>query len=1275
MKYRLAAALLLCISPVFAQKTGWQLVRENNWTAARAAFDEQLRANPTDETVLAGRLFLQETVQDFDGYRETANDLIRSWKPEMVALFGHVFDGDASEVASRPGMPENIRIPFSLGVADSFFYNRKFDEHRRQLAATAQDLNWSVVGPFPDESGAGHVVAYGPEATAFDEKQTFFGQNKLELNWLPIRKRVPDGFCSFERLATPSGLSTDYATTFVQFPESREVQFRIRRVAPMRVWVDGFLVADLPEPASGRWDIEILTLKIAAGVHQVLVKSSQFPAGSPDFKLMLEFNDHRDDGDGEYDNWDDGQSTPPDGFALRITDLDGHFIPIKSEFSGKVQPTAAAPVVRLESHPILEIFKKRASSTGDAQLSSLWLLSKMFLKYEKLDEGEAFFAEKLAAEPSSTFLKFITAKFFRENGKGERAEQLLSELDPTATPTFAWELKKVNDIDSEQREAEFQAGLERLLSLSPSHWPTMHRYLDFLKEKGRREVIEPFVRREIAAHRGDKTWAERLEEYLKADSYRPETEKDLTDREREKQFKSAQKLLKKRFEPSAYDVLIDHFKQKDMDGDVLRTYDELMAVEPWQPSWAFERARFLFEKNRLDDALSALRSLSADEPYSAEIFELMGDIFLEKKDKARAADFYKQAKKWGGSYQYGLREKLEKIENRRRFNQYFEQVDLERAARDTSWKAGFREEDSVIGLFSSQNWLNDDGEIESQTRMVIHIQTEAGARMWTEGDFRLIGRVTSAKVIKPSGAVSSPEMGMGGVAVFKNLAPGDAIALEGSNLQPMPGDGEGEFLMLEVMPFRVPVVAASLDLLLPKDTLPLFACNRLGCEPTVADVGEGLKKFSFSWKNIPKTDETEGATADNLDRFPWIMASTARDWGGVVDWYLQKTYRRTAANWEVRQKVRELLRTGMTEEEKVEAIYGFVTRDVKYSYVPFLNSSYTPKLPAETVSGSVGDCKDVATLAIAMLREAGIPAWHVLVSTHHFTEREPRPTLYAFNHAIAAWKSRVDGQLRFLDLTTDYFPSTTLPEMDNGGWCLLVRPGERALRRLPMDVFDAAKTGIEISGRAKINADRSISIETEAVMRGVAAGKLREELNPKTAAERTKWLADYLGGGSLTNIVIEKTAFDSLENLAAPLRMRLSLRALGQVDKVSTFHIAPLPLPLTLPARRELFAESRHNDLDLDELFELAPVRESVEVSLPEGWELMDVPADVSRSTEFGDYSLRFERLPGGGLRIEREMRWRRRFVGFEEYGRVKGFCLEVGDWDDTKVAVRMVGK
>jgi hypothetical protein len=294
------------------------------------------------------------------------------------------------------------------------------------------------------------------------------------------------------------------------------------------------------------------------------------------------------------------------------------------------------------------------------------------------------------------------------------------------------------------------------------------------------------------------------------------------------------------------------------------------------------------------------------------------------------------------------------------------------------------------------------------------------------------------------------------------------------------------------------------------------------------------------------------------------------------------------------------------------------------------------------------------------------------VSTHSFSNREPRPTLFVFNHAIVAYQL-ADGVLRFADLTTDYFPNGVLPESDCDAWALVIRDGEKSLRRLPDHLLDPATTRVDIRAQARLDADGNLTLDTETRRYGTAAGQWREWLLRATADDRRKKLSEYFGGGVLAQLDVEAADFANLDSINAPLQARVRLKAFHQLDKVSNLYILPAPLPLSTPTQKALFAARRYNDLDLDLLFELAPVRETVDLQLPPGYVLAEMPEARRLSGRFGDYSLTFERIDGG-LRIQREVTFKERFVDHADFEEFKKFYLGMLDGDDAFLALRKLG-
>lgn len=1292
--------LLFATAFVFAQgPSGWQHIQNNNFVAARAAFEETLAQKPADEPALVGLLFVAETVQDAETYERAAKRLIETWKPPYVWLLGHLYSGRPEMALNGLAAPQplfseqqlsSLRLPFVLAQADTLFRYRDFEGSKKQRQRVLPDWNWSISGPFTNEAGSGYIETTSVETAPFDPAAAFSNEAGFEFTWVKRRLFAPGTPVDFTALAESNGLNTYYANTFITVPDTRPVALCVTRTEPIKIWLDGQLLLALPTPtAKGQWDATTINLQLSAGTHRLLVKLAEFPGESKDSRMRLGFNDQTLDGDklrsDDYygEDGEFGFDASATAFALRFTNpVTGALMTdIGSAFEGNAPLTSQPIPSTLTTNAWLSFFQKQAASNPD-DCGQQYLLAKAYTKSGANEAGEAHFAQYAAKYPTAAFARFLLAKFYDANGKGERAEALLSEMDTTTAPTFAGYHVRLLKINKEQNEEAYLNALEKILLLSPANWNIMSRYLNFLKDKGRKEQVKSFVdhflQEKEKAIRGQEAtdakkrlekWKKRLERFQEAESYKPASHRGQSDTEREKDYKNARKNLKKVWSPIDYTKIISYHKFKEKPEEVLRIYDEILAVAPWMYYYAEQKANYLFEKERNREALAVFQQLLEQRPYDSDLFEKIGDLHIEQKNEAEALRWYKLAVKTKGTGEdYAIGDKIEKLENRKKYNTYFRPFNIEAAAKDRRWESRYPDEESIISYFSQQLvYRPETKKIEALNKAVIHIRSDAGAKKWTEADLRPIGRISSAKVLKKDGTITSPDLGWG-MAVFKNLQAGDVILVEGTNEQNMPEEIPGEFLELNTLSWQAPIVHSSLELLVPAN-LPLYvAANRVEPSFVQRDTGD-LRLMHWQWSDIPKVDDGEDATPENYDPFAWLMIGSAPDWSNVVKWYQRQTYCRTEPNYEVLDRARALIRPGMREADIVETLHTFIVREINYSYVPFLNSNYVPKKPGATLSGKVGDCKDVATLMISLLREYGIPAWYTLVSTHSFSNREPRPTIYVFNHAIVAWQS-TDQQLHFADLTTDYFPSGVLPEGDCGAWGLVIRDGESQLRRLPNHDMDPAISRMQLDVQAALDADGNLQLQTNIERRGVAAGHWREMLLRATPEERNKALSEYFAGGVLTHTDLEKIEFLNPDSLNAPLYATASIKAFNQLDKVSDLFIMPLPLPLSTPTQKALFAAKRYNDLDLDLFFEMAPVQEKVELQLPTGLKLAEMPQNRQIDSRFGRYTLSFEKT-ATGLRIQRETSFRIRFVDHKDFPEFKKFYLDMLDADDVLLAFR----
>lgn len=101
-------------------------------------------------------------------------------------------------------------------------------------------------------------------------------------------------------------------------------------------------------------------------------------------------------------------------------------------------------------------------------------------------------------------------------------------------------------------------------------------------------------------------------------------------------------------------------------------------------------------------------------------------------------------------------------------------------------------------------------------------------------------------------------------------------------------------------------------------------------------------------------------------------------WRGVGEWYERLGKDRNKPDAMINAKAQELVQ-GKTEfRDRVNAIAGFVQRDIRYVAIEIGVGGEQPHAAADTFHARYGDCKDKATLLSAMLNAVGLRSTWVM---------------------------------------------------------------------------------------------------------------------------------------------------------------------------------------------------------------------------------------------------------------------------------------------------------
>ena len=271
-----------------------------------------------------------------------------------------------------------------------------------------------------------------------------------------------------------------------------------------------------------------------------------------------------------------------------------------------------------------------------------------------------------------------------------------------------------------------------------------------------------------------------------------------------------------------------------------------------------------------------------------------------------------------------------------------------------------------------------------------------------------------------------------------------------------------------------------------------------------------------------------------------LLVSTTPDWKEISKWYWNLSEPHFKETPEMRAKVEALTKGLTTRDEKIRAIFRFVSQEVRYMGITIEAEApgYEPHDVRKTFENRHGVCRDKAALLVAMLRLAGIKAYPVLIHAGPKIDAEvPKPY---FNHAISAAESE-DGAYILMD-STDETTKDIFPAYLSNKSYLVARPEGETLRTSPIIPAEQNMLRVDTSGRL----DAAGSLSGESVLRfdGINDNAYRGYFSGIKPEERRKFFEGvvkrFAAGGVLTRFELTP---ENMEDTSQPMSVRIGFEA------------------------------------------------------------------------------------------------------------------------------------
>ncbi|MFQ6031921.1 MAG: DUF3857 domain-containing transglutaminase family protein [Candidatus Zixiibacteriota bacterium] len=470
---------------------------------------------------------------------------------------------------------------------------------------------------------------------------------------------------------------------------------------------------------------------------------------------------------------------------------------------------------------------------------------------------------------------------------------------------------------------------------------------------------------------------------------------------------------------------------------------------------------------------------------------------------------------------------------------------------------------------------------------------------------------------------------------------------------------------------EIPVIYSRYTLKTPKDFGFKFKLVKDQIEPQIRP-GDEEGELIFIWetrnKRALRNEDFMPPLKDVASRVTFAPSEfkmegkiyPSKTWDDVARWYNELSSGSIIPDENTVDLAFTLTSNLRSQREKVKAIYQWVQEHIRYVSVAIGTGAFKPHNSREVLDYKYGDCKDMSSFLIALLKAIGIEAFPTLISTKgHPGVLQDMPKPRQFDHVMVVIS--LDNEYLWLDPACRNCKFGQLPFENQGATALMVKDERGELITSPESSFDQNLS--QTSWEIKLNPDRSATGKVIIKAEGQEDLAFKNSLLELKPTKRREALLDFVSFWFI-DVDLNRYEFKHLEEKDSNMYVEGDFAA----GKFGTETGGKLFLPVNFTAQRNISQAFPKKQRDFPVLFDYKfSSIDEVSIEIPHQFEIEFLPPNTFLDEDFGIFESSYE-IKDNKIYHKRVFERKELFIPVEEYERLKKFYDRVAKEDNQKI-------